>query len=32
MARIAYFYRELSEYIEIDLRALSERHTVSVTV
>ncbi len=31
MARIAYFYRELSEYIEIDLRELSARHTVSVT-
>lgn len=31
MARIAYFYREMSEYIEIDLRALRERHEVSVT-
>lgn len=31
MPRIAYFYREMSEYIEIDLRALRERHEVSVT-
>ncbi len=31
MARIAYFYREMSEYIEIDLRALAQRHVVSVT-
>lgn len=31
MARIAYFYREMSEYIEIDLRALAARHEVSVT-
>lgn len=31
MARIAYFYREMSEYIEIDLRALAERHEVTVT-
>ncbi len=31
MARIAYFYREMSEYIEIDLRALAARHTVTVT-
>ncbi len=31
MARIAYFYREMSEYIEIDLRALAEHHRVSVT-
>ncbi len=30
MARIAYFYREMSEYIEIDLRRLAERHVVSV--
>jgi glycosyltransferase involved in cell wall biosynthesis len=28
MARIAYFYREISEYIEIDLRLLRERHSV----
>jgi glycosyltransferase involved in cell wall biosynthesis len=28
MAKIAYFYREMSEYIEIDLRLLRERHTV----
>lgn len=31
MARIAYFYRELSEYIEIDLRALLEHHELTVT-
>lgn len=31
MAHIAYFYREMSEYIEIDLRALRERHDVTVT-
>jgi glycosyltransferase involved in cell wall biosynthesis len=31
MARIAYFYREMSEYIEIDLRLLRERHEVEVT-
>lgn len=31
MARIAYFYREMSEYIEIDLRALAHRHAVTVT-
>lgn len=31
MARVAYFYREMSEYIEIDLRALRERHEVTVT-
>ncbi len=30
MARIAYFYREMSEYIEIDLRLLRERHEVEV--
>lgn len=30
MARIAYFYRERSEYIDIDLRLLSERHQVGV--
>lgn len=30
MARIAYYYRELSEYIEIDLRRLGERHTLTV--
>ena len=28
--RIAYFYREMSEYIEIDLRALGERHALEV--
>jgi glycosyltransferase involved in cell wall biosynthesis len=30
MARIAYFYREMSEYIDIDLRLLRERHEVEV--
>ncbi len=31
MARLAYFYREMSEYIEIDLRLLRQRHDVVVT-
>lgn len=31
MPRIAYWYREMSEYIEIDLRLLRERHEVEVT-
>lgn len=31
MARIAYFYREMSEYIEIDLRRLAEHHSLTVT-
>jgi glycosyltransferase involved in cell wall biosynthesis len=31
LSRIAYFYREMSEYIEIDVRALSGRHAVTVT-
>ncbi len=31
MSRIAYFYRELSEYIDIDLRALAREHDVTVT-
>lgn len=31
MSRIAYFYREMSEYIEIDLRSLRRRHEVVVT-
>lgn len=30
MARITYYYREMSEYIEIDLRLLRERHEVTV--
>ncbi len=30
MARIAYFYREMSEYIQIDLRMLREQHEVTV--
>jgi glycosyltransferase involved in cell wall biosynthesis len=30
MARIAYYYREMSEYIEIDLRRLREHHAVTV--
>lgn len=30
MARIAYYYREMSEYIEIDLRRLGERHSLTV--
>jgi glycosyltransferase involved in cell wall biosynthesis len=31
MSRIAYFYREMSEYIDIDLRALAREHEVTVT-
>jgi len=31
MARIAYFYREMSEYIEIDLCHLREEHAVTAT-
>jgi glycosyltransferase involved in cell wall biosynthesis len=31
VARIAYFYREMSEYIAIDLRLLGGRHDVTVT-
>lgn len=30
MSRIAYFYREMSEYIEIDLRSLGLSHTLEV--
>ncbi len=30
MARVTYYYRELSEYIEIDLRLLREQHEVTV--
>jgi len=30
MARIAYFYRDLTEYIEIDLRLLRAQHAVDV--
>ena len=31
MARIAYFYREMSEYIAIDLGLLGEHHSLEVT-
>jgi len=29
MARVVYYYREMSEYIDIDLRRLGERHSVT---
>jgi glycosyltransferase involved in cell wall biosynthesis len=31
VARIAYFYREMSEYIDIDLKLLRAHHTLDVT-
>ncbi len=31
MARIAYFYREMSEYIDIDIKLLRARHELDVT-